>query len=195
MKNIYAEQVRGLIDWGQAGAPPPSNPCFEVASIIIVGGRLSSAEGSLSFSDSMKIVHLAGLLVDHGVRFSEDVQMRVCNLEYGDDFIRDVPTADCLIYSWVNKDVDNVSDPEVGGTSPLLKLGHTWKEAIREANAPLIAMATDNSTCIGFEDVPKKSYDCLNPAEATGAIAFPVFRHNDLAVSRPRTLEMATPFA
>lgn len=149
------EQIKGIMSWGAFGNKAPSNPYFEVGSIIIVGGLFhEGGNDALGCYDLTKLMHVVGELIKQGIKFSDCPDVSVCNLEYGDDFVRDAPQADCLLFAWVNKGVNNPRDRGIGGESDLLKKGHTWEQAISRSNSPLVTMITDNFTCVGADDVP-----------------------------------------
>lgn len=185
MKQVHKDQVKGCLDWGGFGQEKTANPYFIVTSLIIVGGLLQEGStDSLSCSDETKLIDIARELMKQGIQFAHDPVVTVCNLEYGDDFLRDSPQADCLLFAWVNKDIENPGDISIGGESPLLKQGHTWQQAISRSNSPLITMITDNWTCVGTDDVPQNYRQINNCSDALSQRSF-VYKKDQTSSIQP----------
>lgn len=149
---------------------------YQVQSVIIVGGLLDSGnEGELSFCDKPKLAGYFSSMQFLGVRVSDDVTVDLCNIKYGDDFVRDAPRADSLIFAWVNKGVRGYLSGELDEESELLDMGHSWKAAMERSNSDFIVVNSDNYSCVGQEDVPEKYIYVGNTASNEHVISYDTY--------------------
>lgn len=137
---------------GSSKEPVANN---DVQSVIIVGGTDESKETDFNFlSDVLYDLKEKGVYLNNADGF-------FCDMEYGDDFVRDHPSADLIFLSWVNL------EPLVwkNGTryetvSPFLKKGYSWTEAFTKANPKYIG-STTNTSCVTHELYPD-DYVCVS---------------------------------
>jgi hypothetical protein len=178
MREINTQHKESLLSYATRldEVSSQENPYFKIGSVIIVGGLLDEND-ALSDNDLLPLRHFLRICVSLGMRVSDDVSIQACNLKYEDDFIDKPPQADLLFFSWVNKDLNEPDDDKIGGESPLLSLGYTWQGAIAGSDSPLVAMVTDNFTCVGREDIPE-NYSLLRYKHRPMVYDYPLYQRS-----------------
>ncbi len=142
-----------------------------IKDIIMIGALVCGSDSDSSENPFMETTRCSmdkyalcdsfDALAAQGIPIDPNVSISVCNLEYGDDFIRDTLKADLqvLSYIWYSEDTKVAEDP-MQNQSPLLTKT-AWADALKRSEARYVVNFTDEETTIRNEHL-EAHFKCIS---------------------------------
>ncbi len=169
MITVECNRTFSLIDFLEEKYPVnPATALLKISSIIIVGGLLerdqnfdevsvsARDENALSAIDRTRLLRFLVDIMKMGICL-QDVEIKLNNIIYGDDYIADQPEADMVVLSWVNKDDNGVENGRSFMPESALLKGNkaSWQQALARGKSQLICVDGDvNTNCVSVSDIP-----------------------------------------
>jgi hypothetical protein len=123
--------------------PGPATTDAPVRSIAIVGGVIEN--GTLGHADTYHLAKIFQICAENAIPIAapEDLELGVVNLIYGDDFLKDPPRADMIIFSNIFYEPSCVDTSDTGmyggftSQSPDAGSPGAWHDALVKSGAKM----------------------------------------------------------